>query len=71
MRSHKNSGNLVKGREDMSGSYVNRLKRDANELNNYMTKLKKQGRNELAMTIAKKYQYLESRIAEMEEILAA
>lgn len=71
MRIHKNLKNQVQRREDMSGSYVNRLKRDANELNNYMAKLKKQGRDELAMTIAKKYHYLETRIAEMEEILAA
>lgn len=57
-------------RDDMSGSYINRLKRDANELSHYISRLKKEGRYELATKVTKKQDYLEQRIAEMEDIAA-
>lgn len=55
----------------MSGSYINRLKRDANELSHYISRLKKEGRYELATKVVRKQDYLTQRIAEMEEYEAA
>jgi hypothetical protein len=60
-----------KWREDMSGSHINRLKRDCNELQHYITKLKKQGRYDMVNKLSKKQQFLSSRIAEVEEAIAA
>lgn len=53
--------------EDMNSNQLERLKRDSREISHYMAKLKKLGKDKLAYKIAKKQEYLDSRITELEE----
>lgn len=53
--------------EDMNSNQLERLRRDSREIGHYMAKLKKLGKDKLAYKIAKKQEYLESRITELEE----
>jgi len=46
---------------------VNRLKKDSKELGNYIHKLNKKGRYDLAYKIARKREFLDQHIVEIEQ----
>lgn len=52
----------------MYSSKLERLKRDSNELKNYMKRVEKEGNQELAYKLRKKYEYLSTRIDEIRDI---
>ena len=54
------------------GSQIERLKKDSKELKHYMCRVKKEGNDVLLFKLSRKYEYLNSRINDIEEeILAA
>jgi len=55
----------------MYGSQIERLKRDSKELKHYMNKIEKQGNYQLAHQLKRKYEYLNSRICDIEQELSA
>jgi chaperonin cofactor prefoldin len=52
---------------DMNSNQLERLKKDSREIGHYLTKIKKLGKDNLVHSIAKKQEYLDSRILEIEE----
>jgi hypothetical protein len=44
---------------------LDRLKKDSNELRNYMKRVEKDGNMQLAYKLRKKYEYLNTRIEEL------
>lgn len=48
----------------MYSTKLERLKKDSNELKNYMKRVEKEGNSDLAYKLRKKYEYLNSRIDE-------
>lgn len=50
----------------MQASQVDRLKRDSQELKNYIRKLNRKGKEDLAYKIAKKQSFLDQHIKEIE-----
>jgi len=56
------------GDTKMYSSKLERLKRDSNELKNYMKRVEKEGNQELAYKLRKKYEYLSTRIDELKDI---
>ena len=52
------------------GSQIERLKRDSRELKHYMKRLEKEGNDPLVFKLRQKYEYLNSRINDIEEELA-
>lgn len=46
-------------------SKLDRLKKDSNELKNYMKRVEKEGNIQLAYKLRKKYEYLNTRIEEI------
>lgn len=55
----------------MYGSQIERLKRDSKELKHYMNKVEKRGNHQLVHQLRKKYEYLNSRIVDIEQELTA
>lgn len=55
----------------MSGSQVERLKRDCREMEYFIKRQEKRGNSKKAYMLQKKHDYMKSRIEEIEEILAA
>ena len=55
----------------MFGSQVERLKRDCREMEFFIKRQEKRGNDKKAYTLQKKYDYMKSRIEELEETLAA
>jgi hypothetical protein len=51
----------------MYGSQIERLKKDSRELKHYIRRIEKEGNELLAYKLQKKYQYLNSRITDIEE----
>jgi uncharacterized membrane protein (DUF106 family) len=51
------------------GSKIERLKRDQRELKHYMRRVEKEGNDQLVFKLRQKYEYLESRIYDIEEEL--
>lgn len=47
------------------GSKIERLKRDCNELKNYMKRVEKTGNTDLAYKIRKRYEMINARIEEL------
>lgn len=50
----------------MQGSQIERLKRDSKELKHYMKKMEKRGDKNLVHKLKTKYEYLNSKIEEVE-----
>jgi phage shock protein A len=50
----------------MHANQVDRLKKDSHELRNYIHKLTKKGKTDLAYKITRKQQYLDQQIKEIE-----
>ena len=46
-------------------SKLERLKKDSNELKNYLKRVEKEGNSQLAYKLKKKYEYLNTRIEEI------
>ena len=46
-------------------SKLERLKKDSNELKNYLKRVEKEGNSQLAYKLRKKYEYLNTRIEEL------
>lgn len=59
----------VYGRNDMQGSQIERLKKDSKELKHYIKKVEKKGNETLAYKLQRKYNYLTSRIIDIEEAM--
>lgn len=55
----------------MNGSQIERLKRDCREIEHFIKRQEKRGNNKKAYILKKKYDYMKSRIDEMEELLSA
>lgn len=54
------------------GTKIERLKRDQRELKHYMKRVEKEGNQQLVFKLQKKYEYLNSRIEDIqEELLSA
>lgn len=53
----------------MQGSQIERLKKDSNKLKHYIKKLEKKGNDTLAYKLQRKYNYLASRIVDIEETM--
>lgn len=51
------------------GSKIERLKRDHRELNHYIRRVEIEGNDHLAFKLKKKYEYLSSKIMDIEEEL--
>lgn len=51
------------------GSKIERLKRDQRELKHYMKRIEKEGDDQLVFKLQRKYEYLNSRIEDIEEDL--
>ena len=49
------------------GSKIERLKRDQRELKHYMKRVEKEGNDQLVFKLRQKYEYLNSRIEDIEE----
>lgn len=49
------------------GSQIERLKRDSRELKHYMSRVRKEGNELLLFKLTRKYEYLNSRITDIEE----
>lgn len=60
------TSNLSKRRKDLRGSQIERLKRDSRELKHYMKKMEKRGDKNLVHKLKTKYEYLNSKIEEVE-----
>ena len=60
------SSNLYRRRKDLRGSQIERLKRDSRELKHYMKKMEKRGDMNLVHKLKAKYEYLNSKITEVE-----
>lgn len=56
---------------NMNGSQIERLKRDCREIEHFIKRQEKRGNNKKAYILKKKYDYMKSRIDEMEELLSA
>lgn len=54
----------------MRGSQIERLKRDSKELKHYMKKIEKRGDQVLVHKLKAKYEYLNSKISEVEMEIA-
>ena len=53
------------------GSQIERLKKDSRELKHYMSRVRKEGNNILLFKLTKKYEYLNSKISDIEEEIQA
>jgi uncharacterized membrane protein (DUF106 family) len=53
----------------MQGSQIERLKKDSKELKHYIKKVEKKGNETLAYKLQRKYNYLTSRIIDIEEAM--
>lgn len=53
----------------MYGSQIERLKKDSRELKHYIKRIEKEGNDLLVFKLQKKYNYLNSRISDIEEAL--
>jgi len=51
------------------GSQIERLKRDSRELKHYMKRVEKEGDQQLVFKLRQKYEYLNSRITDIEEAI--
>ena len=51
------------------GSKIERLKRDHRELKHYIRRVEKEGNDQLVFKLQKKYEYLSSKITDVEEEL--
>lgn len=51
----------------MHSPQIDRLKKDSKELRHYIHKLNKKGRDDLAYKLAKKQEYLDQHIHELEQ----
>lgn len=54
----------------MRGSQIERLKRDSKELKHYMKRMEKRGDTNLVHKLKAKYEYLNSKISEVEMDIA-
>ena len=71
IHTHKNSKRVNYTEEcTMLGSQVERLKRDCREMEFFIKRQEKRGNDKKAYTLQKKYDYMKSRIEELEETLA-
>lgn len=59
-----------KRRKDLRGSQIERLKRDSKELKHYMKRMEKRGDTNLVHKLKAKYEYLNSKISEVEMDIA-
>ena len=57
-------------RKDLQGSQIERLKRDSKELKHYIKKQEKKGDSNLVYKLRAKYEYLNSKISEVEMDIA-
>jgi hypothetical protein len=55
----------------MYGSQIERLKRDCREIEYFIQRQEKRGNDKKAYILQKKYDYMKSRVDELEELLAA
>jgi Mg-chelatase subunit ChlD len=53
------------------GSQIERLRRDQRELKHYMKRLEKEGNTPLIHKLKQKYEYLDSKLSDIEEELLA
>jgi|TARA_R110002153_G_scaffold219156_2_gene371572 hypothetical protein len=53
----------------MHGPQIERLKRDSSELKHYITRLEKEGNDQLVYKLQKKHQYLTTKIEDLNEAL--
>jgi predicted RNase H-like nuclease (RuvC/YqgF family) len=56
---------------NMYGSQIERLKRDCREIEYFIKRQEKRGNDKKAYILQKKYDYMKSRVDELEELLAA
>jgi predicted RNase H-like nuclease (RuvC/YqgF family) len=66
-RQTNHTTNNLNRRDEMYGSQIERLKKDSRELKHYIRRIEKEGNELLAYKLQKKYQYLNSRITDIEE----
>jgi hypothetical protein len=55
----------------MYGSQIERLKRDCREIEYFIRRQEKRGNDKKAYILQKKYDYMKSRVDELEELLVA
>lgn len=53
----------------MHGPQIERLKRDSSELKHYISRLEKEGNDQLVYKLQKKHQYLTTKIEDLNEAL--